>query len=450
VPAIDRRRMTNPHMLDDGPAPRDGWRPTAALFRSCATAGVATAIAVIWRRPDLLVLTVPFAVVAAWSLVARPTRPVTFEDHLTTSVVREGEATTWRGAIEAGPELDAVTAVLDDGAWFDRRPASGVVTEAVSGGRATLELGVRSTRWGVRPVERVVVAATTPWAGYLWTHRTALHPLTTLPLPAAFDVNSSTRPTDGLVGQHHSTRTGEGNEFAAIRRYQPGDRMRRINWPRSQRTGELQVNSTWADLDLHLALVVDGSDDFGTSDGIDGKSSSLDLTVRAAGAIAEHYAPRGERVSLRVFGTSLAVAVPPATGQRQLRRILDRLARLRTIERGRSGASISARDPHVASGGQLTVMLSPLIATEALDHAVSLGRAGLPVVVVDTLPDHIVFDEDPHTVMAWRIRLLERRRELRAVRASGIPVIEWRGPGSLDQVIRDIGRRARAPKLAAR
>ena len=36
-------------------------------------------------------------------------------------------------------------------------------------------------------------------------------------------------------------------------------------------------------------------DDFGISEGIDGRASSLDASVRAAGAIAEHYAPREGR-----------------------------------------------------------------------------------------------------------------------------------------------------------
>ncbi len=112
------------------------------------------------------------------------------------------------------------------------------------------------------------------------------------------------RPSDGLVGLHRSARNGEGNEFSGIRPFQVGDRMRRINWARSARSGELQVNATRADLDTHIALVIDASDDFGVSEGIDGLASSLDASVRAAGAIAEHYTPRGERVSLRAFGTA--------------------------------------------------------------------------------------------------------------------------------------------------
>ena len=199
---------------------------------------------------------------------------------------------------------------------------------------------------------------------------------------------------------HRSARSGEGNEFAAIRPFRSGDRLRRINWIRSARSNELQVNSTWADLDTHIALIVDATEDFGVSEGIDGLASSLDGAVRAAGAIAEHYAPRGERVSLSTFGTTAITSLPPGTGRAQLRRILDTLARVVPSERGRYGSRGPTPRPRVASGGQITVMLSPLIAPEVLDLVVTLGRQGMPVIVVDTLPTHVATDEDEFT--AWR------------------------------------------------
>jgi uncharacterized protein (DUF58 family) len=253
-----------------------------------------------------------------------------------------------------------------------------------------------------------------------------------------------------LVGLHRSSRGGEGNEFAGIRPFRPGDRMRRINWTRSARSNELQVNSTSADLDTHIALVVDATDDFGISEGIDGLASSLDSTVRAAGAIAEHYAPHGERVSLRVFGTTVAHTVSPGTGRAQLRRILDTLARVTPTTHGRAGYRTPAARQRGVIGGQITVLLSPLIAPEALDLAVALGRQGMSVIVVDTLPDHATQDEDRYIALAWRIRVLERRREVRSVLAAGIPVIRWHGPGSLDHVIRELSHRSTGPRMLQR
>lgn len=39
---------------------------------------------------------------------------------------------------------------------------------------------------------------------------------------------------------------------------------------------------------------------------------------------------------------------------------------------------------------------------------------------------------------------------LRKVQKAGVPVVAWRGPGTLDEVLRKLGRRASIAKLARR
>ena len=60
--------------------------------------------------------------------------------------------------------------------------------------------------------------------------------------------------------------------------------------------------TTRAEQDTGVLLVVDALADHGRSGGVDGAASSLDVTVRAAAAIAEHHVRMGDRVSLRVIG----------------------------------------------------------------------------------------------------------------------------------------------------
>jgi hypothetical protein len=96
-------------------------------------------------------------------------------------------------------------------------------------------------------------------------------------------------------------------------------------------------------------------------------------------------------------------------------------------------------------------MLSPLASSAALVQAVTLARRGLSVLVVDTLPvDLRGAFADRYLEIAWRIRVLERESELHRITDAGVPVVPWRGPGSLDQVLRDVGRRSVAPRLARR
>lgn len=426
------------------------WEPTTALFRAVVATVALVVVAVLWRRPDLLVLATPFGVVSAWSLLTRPDRPPTLEEHTANPILREGDATSWHGTVGNIEGADLVAARLGAAPWVELDPTGGAVCAAVVNGSASVSIGIRSTRWGRHVLRPVHVTALSPWMGFRCAIETPNRNLITLPLPSMFDTAAPMRPTEGLVGFYRSTRAGEGSEFAGVRQFRAGDRIRRINWPRSLRSTELHVNATWADQDTHVALVIDATDDFGRSEGVEGRASSLDAAVRAAGAIAEHYARRGDRVSLRTFGSNRRQLVAVGSGQTHLKRLLDTLTLIRPAGPMR-GAYRGIGSRHwAASGAELTVVLSPLVAREALDRAVSLGRHGAPVIVVDTLPDDITTDDDPFTALAWRIRLLERRREVRLVQSAGIPVVRWLGPGSLDQFLRDVARRASAPRLSQR
>ncbi len=65
------------------------------------------------------------------------------------------------------------------------------------------------------------------------------------------------------------------------------------------------------------------------------------------------------------------------------------------------------------------------------------------MVVVDCLPEKVdVGAPDSPAGLAWRIRLIERRALLARAQRSGIPVVAWRGPGTLDEVLHRLQRRA--------
>lgn len=413
-----------------------------AYYRSAIVAVVLIAIALLFRRPDLLVLATPAAVVTVWSALTRPMQIPVFEDHLGHTTIREGDATSWRTEVSDAHDVDLVAIAAEDMDWFQRSPSRGSATAAVNHGVASVGLQVRSVRWGRRYLDPLTVTASSSWGAFELSTELRPQPIITLPTPAVFDSTAPVRPTNGLVGSYRSVRPGEGSEFASVRSFQAGDRMRRINWSRSLRSDGLQVNATSADQDSHVALVVDLAEDLGISEGIEGRASSLDITVRAAGAIAEHYVRGGNRVSLRSFDPAVRIALPPAAGQAHLRRVLDTLARVNA-----PAGRFARTGGRSMSTAEVTVVLSPLVSTQALDRAVALGRRGGSVVVVDTLPDHVIDDEDPLLALAWRIRLLERRRELRRAQEVGIMVTQWRGPGSLDHFLRNVARQSSAPRV---
>lgn len=99
----------------------------------------------------------------------------------------------------------------------------------------------------------------------------------------------------------------------------------------------------------------------------------------------------------------------------------------------------------------LALVLSPLVETRMVELAHTLAARGMTTVVIDTFPQHLT--ENPievHQALAWRIRLLAREAQVHSLRARGVPIVPWQGPGSLDPVLRDIAHRARAPRLARR
>src|SRR6476660_6342640 len=125
-----------------------------------------------------------------------------------------------------------------------------------------------------------------------------------LPQAAPYDSHAEVPQPDGLVGRHRSRRTGSGTDFEGIRPFTTGDRLKRITWPVSLRTGELHVVTTRAEQDAGVWLVVDALRDIGVSGGVDGVASSLDLTVRAAAALAEHRVRTGPGDGLLVVAAN--------------------------------------------------------------------------------------------------------------------------------------------------
>ena len=423
----------------------DPWRPTTAHVRATLGGLLFAVVAVLARRPDLLVLSTPLAGAAAWAAALRPTRSPEVVQSIGHRTVREGEATTWHISVtDAEGRADDVAAVLEAPMWMDQQPIDGqLVVSLRDDGHEPLDVVVRPTRWGFRHVGPALVVASSAWAGFRWQTQNYADSLmlVTLPQPAQFDAAAPAVRSPGLVGVNRSPRPGSGTEFATIRPFQPGDRLRRIHWARSLRTGTLHVTSTWAEHDRHVVLLIDALDDVGESEGIDGLASSLDITMRATGAIAEHFISAGDRVALVVLGARGVQRVPPASGYRHLRRLLEAMANVQPAD----ALIDDGRMPRGLGDGALVLMLSPLVSPTALQRAVTISDRGLAVIVIDCLPTDIALQEpdDPYVGLTWRIELLRRERDIRRVRETGIAVIPWSGPGSLDAVLRDLHHHVR-------
>lgn len=429
-----------------------GWRPTAALSRALVLSGVGLALAVIFGDPVLVVLVAPLALLAALGLWHRPRTEPGVETRVLHPLLHEGQGTTCRLLLTGAADAEQVTRVVAPTAYVALRPADGLVATLLRADRPAADVQVSPRRWGRREVGEERVALTTRWAGFRWGPvPTPSMPVTVLARTAPFDSRAEVPTPLGLVGAHRSRRVGGGTELAGIRPFAAGDRLRRIDWRVSLRTGDLHVVGTLAEEDAGVLIVVDALTDLGRSGGVDGPASSLDLTVRAAAALAEHHIRTGDRVALRVVGGS-GDQVRFGSGQRHLRRLTGTLARVRPgIPRDLPDEGLSLG----ATAGTVVMVLSPMLHEVIVGAAALLSRRGLPLLVIDTLPHDVLPGADPAvdpvvSSLAWRMRRTERDLLLEQLAGTGCPVVAWRGPGTLDEVLHRLARRAQLPQVRAR
>ncbi len=420
---------------------RDRWQLTAAQLRALLVTGVVALAALLLQRLDLVVVAAPFAAVAVWGMLTRPEAVPTARLRFSRLQVAEGRNGHLTTTVTPVEHLDTVALSASAPPYTHLEPDHGTRV-AMTDGAAPVRssIGVVADRWGARQAGPAMVAGASPWAAFRWGPVSLpAVPFTAVPQTSTFDSSAPAPHPRGIVGLHRSDRRGDGSEFATIRPFQWGDRLKRIHWARSLRTGSLHVSTTYADHDTHVAVILDAHYDLGRSEGVLGRPSSLDLSVRAAGAVAEHFLQQGDRVSLRVMSKRTPLFVPVGTGRRHLVRILQTLA---SVQPGPREESERHRLRTGMRAGTLVVMVSALVSPDAVTQAAVLARSGLSVVVVDTLDERIQpQDDEALALLAWRLRMLERDAEIRGVQARGVPVVPWRGPGSLDAVLRELSRR---------
>ena len=418
------------------------WRPTPSLVRACLLALGGLAGGVVLGLDVLVVLAAPFVVLAVMGLAGRPRRVPKLDTRIDHHRLHEGQGTTSRLSVDDLTGVEQVTRVAAPAAHVVTRPTYGASGSLVDHGLPTVEFSPR--RWGRRDVGAERVALTSSWAGWRWGPvDMPEHGLSVLPQTAPYDSRAEVPQPDGLVGRHRSRRIGSGTEFEGIRRFATGDRLKRITWPVSLRTGELHVITTRAEQDAGVWLVVDGLRDIGVSGGIDGAASTLDLTVRAAAALAEHHIRTGDRVGLLVVAADGA-RVRLGSGQRHLQQLLGTLARVRTEVR-----SVPPERLDLGAGaGSVVYVLSPMLFTPLVTATASLQRGGTAVVVIDTLGERGEgADRLALPSLAARMQKIERDDRLDRLADLGCPVVPWRGPGTLDTVLQQLARRARVPKV---
>jgi uncharacterized protein (DUF58 family) len=426
------------------------WTPTRALRRAIGLAGLLLLAGIALHRVDLVLLGMPFALGTAWALRGRPASLPSVELEVDTEVLAEGTGLATQITVHnPNPRpLDLVTLRLARSGWLRLYNGTDRYALPAGPGRTEHRIGGKALRWGRRQVGplRARGYACDFLLASRWLHADARE-LRVYPVTHPFDAVDTMPRASGIAGTHRSRRPGEGGELAGVRPFTPGDRLRRVDWRVSLRNRELYVNAMLSERDTDVVLVLDVLHEATALD--PARPSVLDTTVRAAAGIGEHYLHRGDRVSLVEFGPRMR-HLRAATGHRQYLSMLEWLLDVRVLPAGVAPES-RLLGPRVLPPSALVVFMTPMLDDRTFGMLASLARTNRFVLAVDTLPADV---RPPATGdwsdLAYRLWQLDRRNTVGQLREVGVPVVAWAGPGTLDEVLRDVTRMASAPKAMPR
>jgi uncharacterized protein (DUF58 family) len=175
----------------------------------------------------------------------------------------------------------------------------------------------------------------------------------------ALDVTIGRRVEGLLAGDYRSSVFGRGTELAMIRRYEPGDDVRMIDWAVTARTGEPHVRVQLAERVLVTWLVLDTSPSmqFGTAE-----RRKADLAEGVAIAMGHLSTRRGNRLGVVTFGDGAERWLPVRQGRVGLLGLLATLREEPEVTPGRVGATslgdAARRAGGLASQRSLVVIVS--------------------------------------------------------------------------------------------
>jgi uncharacterized protein (DUF58 family) len=302
--------------------------------------------------------------------------------------------------------------------------AEGQRAEAVclrAGEERTVELKLRCERWGVFSVGQVLFRARDRLGLRSW-EGVAGEPRPLRVFPSEETLRSLVPPleTQVFAGNQVSRARGEGIEFADLREWQPGDRLRRVNWRATALRRSLWVNEQNPERNTDVVLFLDTFAEVRA----EGRSTN-DRTVRAAATLARIYLQRKDRVGLVGFGGFLSWLVP-ASGTRQLYAIVEALLTSQVV-RSFTLRGVDVLPPRTLPPKALVLAITPLLDTRTATALLDLRARGYDLIVVEVSPLELVVPAPGSSLdLAHRLWRLSRDALRWRYEQVGVPVVTWR------------------------
>ena len=403
--------------------------PRLVVYAGLAAIGLVAGLAA--GRVELVALAAPFALAAAvGTTLAREPRLAGMLA-LDRERALEGEdvrATLELSGGENASRIDVLLPLPDELRERDRRNPAGVRANA-----RQVELTIRCVRWGAFRIGPALVRLRDALGFHTWEATVgAGQPLRVYPSVETMRSLLEPLETQVYVGNQVSRARGDGIEFADIREWHPGDRLRRVNWRASARRGELWVNEQHPERNTDIVLFLDTFTDSRL-----GMRGTLDLTVRAAASLAHRYLQRKDRVGVVSFGGFVSWLLP-GSGTRQLYRIVDSLLQM-GIVLSFATKNLDVLPPRTLPPRALVLALTPLLDSRSTEALLDLRARGFDLVVVEVSPVPFVqpFGDELST-LSYRLWSLAREARRAQFEWTGIPIVSWTDGEALDAVLEEV------------
>jgi uncharacterized protein (DUF58 family) len=384
-------------------------------------------------RPELVAIAAPFALFVGLGLVHARAPSVRAQSEIERERQLESRHVDLFVELSAERTVARLELLLDLPEGLVAEAPNPILIRLERGERRELEAPLLCGHWGTYQVGGVVWRVRDPFGLLVYEGR-AGEPQWLKVYPRGETLQRLLRPleTQAFSGNQVARNRGEGIEFADLRPFTPGDRIRRVNWRATARRGEPWVNEMHPERNADVVLFLDTfaearREDLGT----------LDIGVRAAAALASLYLQEKDRVGVVSFGGVLNW-LTVTSGTTQLYRIVDALLDAEIVL-SYAWKDLDVIPPRTLPPRALVIALSPLLDERAVGALVDLRARGFDLAVVELSPFPFVPEGETETKrLAYRLWRLRREALRSKYAALGVPIVEWHDGVPMEAVVEEV------------
>lgn len=410
------------------------------MFDMCALIALATVLgAIAFRRPEMLSLGAPFIVVVAAALALWKPVDGTVDVAFGNTRIVEGEDITILVTAQSARGIPRLEIELFPGDRLAGVDTLRVVTSVAAKSSVTHAFTVRAGEWGLARIDKIVIRVADRFAMFGGEVDARPDQEVKIGLPedrisASLDAERFRR----IAGSHLSNDRGQGLEIADIRKFQPGDSTRHINWRISNRRQEPWVTLRHPDRSTTVVVIVDAHDGEDEEQRITQRRS-----VSAAMALTRGHLAMHDRVGLLVVGHTLRW-LSPKVGRNQLHQIADQLVAVSNVP---EASRRMYRPPAISQipNNAIVVAVSPLRDPLMVALVAEIRSRGNPVSVLVPATE----GESKRTLLrvggrvnqqSRRLAAVEQRIGIQSLRERGVAIVPWEADEPVVTVIESIQR----------